>query len=171
VADGASAAWDTVQVAFGDAMGWLGSIVESLSDIGANMMLGLANGIASNASAVVAAITGAVGGAIDAAKKLLHIASPSRVFAQIGGHTAAGFAEGIDDGAGDVSQSASAMATGAVDAASVSVGASKGSSNSAGPIALTINVSGGDALELARKVRLEVEAFFEEQGLLVAGAA
>jgi hypothetical protein len=69
------------------------------SGIGANMMAGLAEGITSNASAVAAAITGAVGGAISAAKQLLDIKSPSKVFAKMGEQTAQGFAGGVDDAA------------------------------------------------------------------------
>jgi len=50
---------------------------------------------------VLAAITGVVGGAISAAKKLLHISSPSRVFAEMGEQTGAGFSAGVDKSAGD----------------------------------------------------------------------
>ena len=43
-------------------------------------MQGLADGIVSGGSAVLSAMKGAVTGAIDAAKKALGIASPSKVF-------------------------------------------------------------------------------------------
>lgn len=81
----------------------------SLSEIGVQMMTGLANGITGAAAQVVAAITGAVNGAISAAKKALGIASPSKVFAEIGGYTAEGMAGGVDDGSGDVQKSLEAM--------------------------------------------------------------
>jgi len=69
--------------------------------LGGDIMRGLASGITGAAGAVVDAITGAVGGAIKAAKRQLGIASPSKVFAEIGGYTAEGFTRGVDDGAGD----------------------------------------------------------------------
>ncbi len=48
---------------------------------------------------IIDAITGAVTSAIAAAKSLLGIASPSKVFAEIGGYTAEGFSDGVDSGA------------------------------------------------------------------------
>lgn len=70
----------------------------SLSSIGMKIIQGLASGITSAGSKVLSAITGVVGGAIDGAKKLLGIASPSKVFEGIGGFTAEGFAGGVEDG-------------------------------------------------------------------------
>jgi len=65
-------------------------------------MAGLAAGITGAASAVWNAITGAVSGAINAAKSMLGIASPSKVFADIGENTAAGMTGGVEGGASDV---------------------------------------------------------------------
>lgn len=76
---------------------YLGSV--SLGDIATAMIDGLVNGITGAGSRVLQAMTGVVGGAVDAAKKALGIASPSKVFAEIGGYTAEGFAGGVDDGA------------------------------------------------------------------------
>lgn len=65
-------------------------------EIGTNIMLGLARGITGSAGAVLGAIGGVVSGAISSAKRLLGIASPSKVFAQIGDFTGEGFVEGLD---------------------------------------------------------------------------
>jgi len=81
----------------------------TLGEIGSQMILGLAQGITGSASAVFNAITGCVSGAIDGAKKLLGIASPSKVFAEIGSQTGAGMAGGVDNSVGDVQQSLAAM--------------------------------------------------------------
>jgi hypothetical protein len=78
---------------------FLGGI--DLVQIGTDIMQGLADGIMGAAGAVVQAITGAVDGAVKAAKSALGIASPSKVFAEIGGYTGEGFAGGVDDSAGD----------------------------------------------------------------------
>lgn len=77
----------------------------SLSQFGIDLITGLAQGITGAAGAVLQAITGVVTGAIGAAKSLLGIASPSKVFAEIGGNTAEGMAGGVDEGAGQVQAS------------------------------------------------------------------
>ncbi len=65
-------------------------------EMGRNIMVGLANGITGAAGAVLGAITGAVSGAINAAKSMLGIASPSKVFEGMGDMTGAGFVEGVE---------------------------------------------------------------------------
>lgn len=89
--------------------GALGSAVAWVSDLGTQMINGLVNGITGGATAVVNAMKGVVSGAIDAAKHALGIASPSKVFADIGGNTAAGFSEGVDGGSGDAQGSLEAL--------------------------------------------------------------
>jgi hypothetical protein len=64
--------------------------------MGIQMMQGLASGIMNGAGAVVNAITNAAKGAINAAKAALGIASPSKVFADIGGFTGEGFTSGVE---------------------------------------------------------------------------
>lgn len=91
----------------GAAFEWLSSL--SLAEIGAMLIDGLVNGITSGAQAVIGAITGVANGAINAAKSALGIASPSKVFAEIGGFTAEGMSEGVDEGGADVQQSLEAM--------------------------------------------------------------
>jgi hypothetical protein len=87
----------------GAAIDWLKSI--NLTEIGKAMMSGLVSGIVDGAKAVTSAITGAVSGAIDAAKKLLDIHSPSKVFAEIGMQTGAGMALGVEASAPGVQAS------------------------------------------------------------------
>ncbi len=70
----------------------------SLTQIGTDMIMGLANGIVGAGDFVLKAITGVVGKAIDGAKGLLGIASPSKVFADIGMSTAEGMAVGVEEG-------------------------------------------------------------------------
>lgn len=65
--------------------------------IGSQIVQGIANGISGAAGVVVSKITGVVDGAIDAAKNLLGIHSPSRVFRKIFGYVMQGAALGIDD--------------------------------------------------------------------------
>lgn len=78
-------------------MGALSSIPDRVTSIGSQIVQGIANGISGAAGVVVNKITGVVGGAIDAAKNLLGIHSPSRVFRKIFGYVMQGAALGIDD--------------------------------------------------------------------------
>lgn len=80
--------------AFGAAWDYLKSI--DLAEVGRNILQGLANGIKAAGSMVLNAITGVVSGAINAAKKLLGIASPSKVMFAFGGFTGEGFADGLE---------------------------------------------------------------------------
>lgn len=84
-------------VAIGAAIYGLGSLVVYLVGLGGQMIAGLAKGISGAAQAVITAITGVVTGGIDAAKSLLGIASPSKVFAGIGGNVGEGFVGGVED--------------------------------------------------------------------------
>lgn len=67
----------------------------SAFDLGGDIIDGLTQGISSGASSVVDAISSTVMGAIDSAKALLGIASPSKVFEQMGAFTSEGFAMGM----------------------------------------------------------------------------
>ncbi len=79
----------------------LSSLGQDMGKVGADMISGLARGIWNGAGQVVSAITGVAGDAINAAKRTLGIASPSKVFAGIGEFTSEGFAEGVDNTAPD----------------------------------------------------------------------
>jgi hypothetical protein len=81
----------------------------SLAAIGSSLIDGLVAGIVGAGPGVIKAVTGIAGDAIGAAKKALGIASPSKVFAEIGMHTAAGMAEGVDGGSSDVRGSLEAL--------------------------------------------------------------
>lgn len=78
---------------------------DQIFQIGTDLMRGLADGIVAGVTWVTDAISGAVSGAITSAKELLGIASPSKVFAEIGGYTAEGFADGVDAGAANAAAS------------------------------------------------------------------
>lgn len=94
------------------------ALVPEFYQAGVDLVTGLANGVSSTAQAVIDAVTNAVGGAISWAKKLLGIASPSRVFMEMGAYTSEGFALGISANDNAVARAASAMAGGAVQGAS-----------------------------------------------------
>lgn len=78
--------------------------------LGQAIVRGIASGISSMGGAVVSALGGVVGSAVNAAKKKLHIKSPSRVFMAIGGFMMKGLVIGINDGAENVNTSVTTVA-------------------------------------------------------------
>lgn len=76
----------------------LRTAISQVTNIGRQIVQGLANGIRSGASAVINAISSTVSSAISAAKSALGIASPSKVFFAFGRFVSIGFANGIEAG-------------------------------------------------------------------------
>lgn len=77
----------------------LASIPGRVTSIGSNIIQGMVNGVTSAADSLIDSVKGAVDKAINAAKNLLGIHSPSRVFRKIGQYTMQGAALGVDDDA------------------------------------------------------------------------
>lgn len=77
----------------------LASIPGKVKSIGSNIIQGMVNGVTSAAGRLIDSVKGAVDDAINAAKNLLGIHSPSRVFRKIGQYTMQGAALGVDDDA------------------------------------------------------------------------
>ena len=77
----------------------LKSIPEKVKSIGSDIIQGMVNGVTSAADSLIDSVKGAVDDAIGAAKNLLGIHSPSRVFRKIGQYSMQGAALGVDDGA------------------------------------------------------------------------
>lgn len=96
-----------VVFAFTTVKTWLSNL--NLADMGKAMIDGLVHGIENGGAAVLSAMKGAVTGAVDAAEKALGIASPSKVFAEIGMQTGSGMAVGIDKSSANVQTSMASM--------------------------------------------------------------
>lgn len=79
----------------------IGDAGRMLLDVGRNIIQGLIDGIVGAVSGAIDAVTGAIGGIIDAGKRMLGIASPSKVFASIGDFTMQGLAKGFEEGSVD----------------------------------------------------------------------
>lgn len=85
--------------------GWIQSIkntVSSWKDAGSNLISGLWNGISDKAQWLYNQITGMGTTIVNKVKSLFGIASPSKVFAEIGGYMAEGLGEGWDQEMKDV---------------------------------------------------------------------
>ena len=98
---------DKITGAFDAVKAWFKSF--SLSDVATGMIDGLVNGIKNGGAAILAAMKGAVMGAVDGVKHFLGIASPSKVFAEIGMQTGAGMSAGVDKSADGVQGSLESM--------------------------------------------------------------
>lgn len=126
-----------------------------LGQMATDMMTGLINGITNAGPAAIKAISGVVGGAVDAAKNLLGISSPSKVFAEIGTNTGEGMVQGVDDSAGAVQSSLETMVA-PPDPAAAGPGAATASASGGGgnTFNFTINATdAGSAQTIADKVR------------------
>jgi hypothetical protein len=152
----------TLVIKLGQAMVWVTDTViglgkaiydyfanTSLSQMGTDLINGLVSGILGAGPAVLSALGGVVTGAIDSAKKLLGIASPSKVFAEIGANTAEGMAVGVDAGTGEVQGSLESL----VAPPAATAPASGGGGTSVGGVTIIINGVAGAADAIA-----EIEA-------------
>lgn len=77
----------------------LAAIPDQVTSIGSNIIQGMVNGVTGAAGRLIDSVKGAVDDAINAAKNLLGIHSPSRVFRKIGQYSMQGAALGVDDDA------------------------------------------------------------------------
>lgn len=82
----------------GQIMGVFSGAASWLVDAGGQIISGLISGISGAVGGAISAVTDAVGSVIDGAKSALGIASPSKVFREIGVYTMAGLEVGVEDG-------------------------------------------------------------------------
>ena len=130
--------------------------------VGKAMIDGLVNGIAGGATAVLNAMKGVVDGAINGAKKLLGIASPSKVFAEIGMQTGAGMEQGVSGSAGGVRDSLESMVSPPSAGGSGAAPAASAASSSRSGATITIILNGVQgATEAIDMIREEVTRMFE----------
>lgn len=157
----------------GDAFTWAGGKISefaktvtdffagfSLSGVGAQLVQGLVDGITGGGASVVNALKNVVGSGIDAAKKALGIASPSKVFAEIGAQTAAGMSGGVEGGTNDVQQSVAAMVS-PPDAPATNASAPSAQGGGAGTYYITIQAPEGSAEAVIQAVRDTLSALVD----------
>lgn len=118
-----TAIWEGLQGWFETISGWLAGandwIVDTFGSLGVDAIAGLIDGFLEGSAGLIDAISDTVGGAIEWAKDLLGIASPSKVFAEMGAYSAEGYAQGMTRNYGMVQSAAAGMAGAGVSGASV----------------------------------------------------
>lgn len=105
-------AWEQIKKTAENIMNNIMTFFENIDllQVGKDIILGLINGITSMGDAVLKAISGVVENGINAAKKLLGIASPSKVFDQMGVDTMEGWNIGVERKKDDVEETAEDLA-------------------------------------------------------------
>lgn len=96
-----SAGWNVVAGLPGQIGGLFSAAGSWLLSAGRNLLQGLWNGISGAAGWLWRQVENWASGLVDNVLDFFGIASPSRLFAEIGGHLMGGLAQGIDDGADD----------------------------------------------------------------------
>lgn len=125
----------------------------SLEDIGRALLEGLGKGIMAGLSYPIDAITSVADATIGAAKRALGIKSPSRVMAaEIGAPMAEGVGVGFDSASGEIADAVE----GGTDPASFAAGGGASSSTSATNNFYITVEGGGDAQNLAERIRDEL---------------
>jgi phage-related protein len=138
--------WSIIGAFWGRLIGAFSGVELTFSGIGRAIVNGLKAGITGAWEALLAQIRSLASMLPQVVKDRLGIRSPSRVFAQLGGHVADGFALGIEGGTGGVRSAIGSM----VDVGAVGARAASRARGGGAPLALTINVTapeGADADE------------------------
>lgn len=167
-----------VGTAFTFLMGKLSQIYDSIAEVvapwvdlflglGKDMVNGLIKGLKNGAIAIKDAVVGLGKGAVDAFKGALDIKSPSRVFAQLGVQTTAGYAVGVQQSAPMAMAATTDMASKATEGGKVGVAAAPRAAPSRGGITvnvggITIEGGGGNPVELLEEA---VVSLFERVAL------
>ena len=136
-------------VAIGAVVAAVYGAVEEVKEFGPRLIDGLVDGIRSGIKRAVSAARDLAQGVKNAFAGALQIHSPSRVFAEYGRQTAAGYEQGVEGGS-DGTQSAVVGMTGS--GRTSAPRAARDSGASMPSIQITINASGGDAKEIAAAV-------------------
>lgn len=79
------------------ALTWIGNTLSQWADMGRQLLNGLAQGIGNAVGSVIARVKGYVSNIINSVKNFFGIASPSKVFAEMGEMNMLGLAKGIED--------------------------------------------------------------------------
>lgn len=177
VAVGAAAIAIGVSIAEGvqSAITWLQSV--DLTELGTQMIQGLINGITGAASGLVTAITGSVSRAITAAKETLGIASPSKVFMQIGENTGEGLTQGVEASSDDAAAAMADLASPPSMASVAASGSSEGTGRAAaggGPTVViqSLSIQGvAGAAELAPRLADLLTSILQGDAIQVGASA
>lgn len=141
----------------------LGVLYAIFVEIPIALITALVNGITGGVSSVVQAIVGLASAAIGAAKSVFGIASPSKVFTEIGSFTAQGFAGGVaSDNSPQAAVDTMVAPPSGLSAEQAGAAAAGGRSGGGGGAVFYITVTGGgDGDEIADKIERRLDEYWE----------
>lgn len=120
---------------------------------------GLVSGIVNGTGAVMSAIRNLASNMTGALKAALGIASPSKVFAELGVNTSMGMAEGVEDGSGAVESAVGSMVS---LPAAQSPAPGGGVGGSTYTITVNVDAAGKDGPGIAASIRSQIEDLLEQ---------
>lgn len=138
--------------------------------MGTNLIDGFAGGILAGIATVAEAASSLGSSAVSSVQATLDMHSPSRVMAELGGFTAAGFAAGVNDNAGPVDRAMTSLVSPPAPVAGGAGGGAGGTSVSRGGISIVVNVQGGASAEetgkvVAEQIRKVLESMGDEMAV------
>lgn len=138
------------------------NVIPTIIQVGKDVINGLWEGIKAAWDALLKEIEKLFDSLSGAAKKLLGISSPSKVFAEIGTNTALGFGQGFTRSFSDIQRQVNEAISGLGASASVSVTGGFGGRMQPAAAPITVNIQGGtgnemDMRRLARYVATEIQ--------------
>lgn len=132
----------------GRVIGAVGGLGRKLYSAGRDLLAGMIEGVKSMAGRLISSVTGPIGSAIGKAKSLLGIASPSKVFREIGKFTMQGYADGV----GRYARTARSAVESALDPGALTLSA-PGAGNGGGDIHIHVEATPGtDKVALAKEI-------------------
>ena len=156
----------------------LGQLPERARTMGHNLLAGLWNGISNMVDFVLDKVTGFANNLVSTVKKAFGIASPSKVFAEIGGFLAEGLDDGFNDGMDDVKEDMlnatdglTTSMTAEVSAYGSNASAFSGDATTINGGNVTINVYGAEGQninELAEVIAVKLENLTRRKGSVYA---
>ena len=166
IAGGASSAFAGVVAFIAPLIAWIMGAFEplqsfSIMEYGAQLINGFVEGALGMIGAVADMIANLAGTAMSVITSILGIQSPSKVFAEYGGHTAAGFAEGVDEGSTEVSAAVGKM----VDVPDVGGKGGKGGKGGGAIRIDQINIYGRDAEDIWQQLEEKLTSLLERVDL------
>lgn len=107
-----TAAWEIIQTI----LSGIGDVFTQMWDIGSNIVSGIWEGISAGYTWITNKINGWIGDVVGFFKRILGIASPSKVFSELGGFMAAGVGVGIESNLGMVESAVGDLSDAAINA-------------------------------------------------------
>lgn len=147
--------------------GAISGLGNKLYNVGKDILQGLINGVKAMAGRVVDSVKGVIDGAIGGAKRLLGIASPSKVFKQFGLDTGAGFVAGLTGQASAVSRAGRQLVGAAVptNLPTIDITARRGALDPDSPPGIQITVNGAlDPDAVARQIVEVLDRYVRRTG-------